>query len=168
MAEPRTTLARTILEFCKTTIMGHESGMFKSFYHRGTAIDDNTYKMIIQISAANYLNSVYKSLILKDSEYITTIFDRITAISNHSKICLLNIILPIVIAMHLKIERSEQQFGNNDQFHVYYNKHMNSVARQLDQIENDIIESLSRTLSHECHGIDISTCDPNKPLFTIS
>jgi hypothetical protein len=42
---------------------------------------------------------------------------------------------------------------------------MANIKAQLLSMKNYVVNELVDKISHTCTGIDINTCDPNKPMF---
>jgi hypothetical protein len=156
-------LATLVHEFCFNTICGHESGFYKFFVMKDLDLDALKGDMsnMIKFTTANYLNSAYKSLIKKDDEYIIEKFGEMMQINNHSAICLLNIISAVILDVHIDLDR---KLLNTKSYQLY----MGSLQQQLTTKSQHILDILVKNLSHSCTGTDISTCDPDKPMFVLS
>ena len=152
-------LAKLICDFCFETMQGHESGMYK-FLPTQDLDDLLTPNMIFVIKDAtlNYLNEAYKSLILKSDPYIQDKFDAMCKVNGHSEICLLNIIAAFIMNIHISLDRSKFDISS-------YDTYMQSVMVQLNAKRETSLDTLSKSISHKCTGTDISTCDPNQPMF---
>lgn len=162
-------LPHIIFEFCKYIIIKNENDMFKNIYNTETNLCENNQliQAYIQISTINYLNYVYKSLILKNNDYLVKYFDNMVSILNHSKICLLHIILNITIAIHLRIDRKNLQLINSNSLDEILNSYINSLINEINKSSDTVIDILTQSISHDCTGIDISTCNPDEDLFYV-
>lgn len=160
--EARISLAKLICDFCFDTIIGHNSGVYKSFMMK-KELDINYLRSpliltLLSSATMNYLNNAYSSLIRKDDPYIINKFNEMCVIKNHSKICLLNIIFAIILQIESDIDRAKLDIDS-------YEKFMESLRKQTTNMYTATWEKLSNIVSHECHGEDIEKCDPNKPMF---
>jgi hypothetical protein len=115
---------------------------------------------MIQIATINYLNSCYKSLIVKDDPYVLEKFREMTELVGHSEVCLINIIAQISMAVHMNLDRSN--IDTTDITTLDY-----SVKTEVDRIFTPLRPIVYKSLSHECHGEKIEDCDLNKPLFQL-
>lgn len=106
------------------------------------------------------MNNAYKSLIVKNNEYITNKFVEMQQICDHSAICLLNIIFSLVINLHTCLDQNK---FNTSSYEIY----MSSLRDKINDKLIIIKKKLPHKLSHTCNGIDIATCDPNINLFDI-
>jgi hypothetical protein len=150
--------------FCINTICGQESGLYKSIYlykEKITDIDNirsDTIKILLQHTLASYLNSCYKSLILKNDTYVIDSFNKIKKTKNHSEICLLNIMFVVVRSAILDVDR--HKFSD-----VTYGNFMFSMKKEYEIYFNSL--DFDKLLDHECSGEKIENCDPNEKLFFI-
>jgi hypothetical protein len=162
-------LAKIIVEFCKNTVKGHESGFFKLISREtipmsvsDLSVNNNvTIKNFIINATGKYLNSCYRSLIREDDPFIVNEFLNMTKIMKHSEICLLNIIFSVILKIHLELDRTKLN-------HSSYENYMTSVRDEINIKSSGICDILSNSLSHNCDGIDISTCDPDDDMFVFS
>lgn len=151
------------MDFCKNTIVGHESGLYKSI-HQGLmrlspeSLKDEAMIGPITLLTMNYMNSAYRSLILKNDKYIMTQFEEMQKLHNHSAICLLNIIFFLLINLHSSLARSQFNLSS-------YDDYMQCVDIGLEKALFKYHKELINKLSHTCTGIDITTCNPNEDLF---
>lgn len=151
-------LANLITEFCKNTITGHESGLYKV---KGPEfVKDESMKLLIPFITTNYVNQLYKSLILRDDSYVKEKFDQMTNSMNHSPICLLHFIMKIIMDVHMGLDRKLLRYDSYEEF-------MKSLEILLDIALEPVKLSLEQSLDHKCTGEKIETCDPNVPLFTL-
>lgn len=150
-------LADLIVEFCLNTIKGMESGFYKTFAKKNTLIlTTNVLQDTINGFIIDYLNRTYRSLIVDDDVYITDVFEKMKPY-NHSFVCILNIIAQLIKVLVEKMHRPLLQTGS-------YESYMTSVEQQLHILA--YIFRSNMNLSHKCTGIDIRTCDPDKPMFS--
>lgn len=157
-------LADLVVDFCRKTINGHESGMYKSCSSSllpmpRTFLQTAAMQDLMMGATVAYLNGVYKSLILKNDKYIIDEFAKMQAIHNHSSVCLLNFVFYII--SEVKLDRAKLDIST-------YDAYMKCVIMQSDVILATIKSKLPELLSHVCTGIDISKCDPNDPMFKIT
>jgi hypothetical protein len=156
-------LSKFIKNFAKETMKGQESALYKTLAVNTNILGiskenltNNNIKGIFSEFISNYLNSCYKSLILKNDTYVLGKFSEMKSLHNHSEICLLNIIATIIANTHQQMDRSILNTQN-------YETYMLSVDILLISILDNI--NLDDKISHTCTGMDISKCDPNKPMF---
>jgi ABC-type siderophore export system fused ATPase/permease subunit len=164
-------LTHQMIKFIKNTIMGHESGMYKSI---AIAKESSTDKDKINLSllqgkkilelfanvSENYFNKCYKSLVLRDDEYIVKIFDDMKAQFGHSQLCLLIIIANSCMKIHFEMDREKLDVSS-------YDNYMKSVKAQLDTLMGvDFITMSTASFGHNCSGEDITKCDPTIKNFT--
>lgn len=157
-------LATEIYKFVGNTVLGHERGMYRVLVHRKyspTVLTKPNSFSLFTGAALNYFNGAYKSLVLRDDPYVVDCFDKMHKIYNHSYICLLNIVFKVYMETHSSLDRSKLDVTSLETFEK-------SVRQLLHASEQDIRLALSALLNHECHGQDISKCDPNETMFTAS
>lgn len=151
------TLEDLIVDFCLKTVTGMESGFYKTFAKENTLIlTTNVLQDTINDFLIRYLNQVYRSLIVHDDEYITEVFDRMKPF-DHSFICILNIIAKLI---QLLVQNMHRQLLHTES----YNAYMASVKQQLYIIAYVFRSEMN--FSHECSGADITTCNPDTPMFS--
>jgi hypothetical protein len=148
--EDRKKLGDLIIAFVSETIYGHERGLYRA----GVPVSIG----IIQFSAMNYLNGCYKSLILKDDEYVMTKFSEMTDLIGHSEVCLINIIMQIMVGVHTQLDRSKIDTTTLETLSL-------TVQAETARVIAPLKELVYKCISHECHGEKIEDCDPNEPLF---
>lgn len=159
-------LAKLFIGFCEDTINGHESALYKKAGTKYLPIPKEDLKgdimppLIMQITC-NYFNEAYKSLILKNDAHIQQKIDEMQAIHNHSVVCLLIMLHQTVLDIHNKLDRSKLSLRT-------YDDYMTEIKKQLKSLLTIKEDELLVILSHECKGIDIEKCDPNKPLFVLN
>lgn len=150
--------------FAKNTIAGQESGLYKSLYLHKIKIANidnircDTVKILLQYSIMDYLNACYKSLILKNDNYVISCFDKMKKEKNHSEICLLNILFVVLRSAIIDVDRHKFNDTTYDNF-------MYSVQREYEIFLNTI--DYEKLLNHECSGEKIENCNPNESLFYI-
>jgi hypothetical protein len=150
-------LSNLILDFVKNTILGIESGMYKTMR---LEIKDTLIK-IIQINfLVEYFNKAYSALILNTDQYFVQKFKEMHEELNHSYICLLNITFNFTIQLVQQINRDNLNVNTYELF-------MKSLEDEI--IQHNIFQPsmIEPFISHTCTGIDIKTCNPNEPLFFI-
>jgi hypothetical protein len=156
-------LSNLIKDFARETMKGQESALYKTFAGNTNILGiskenltNNNIKGIFSEFISNYLNVCYKSMILKDDPYVLEKFGKMKSLHNHSEICLLNIIAALIANTHQQMDRSVLDTQS-------YEAYMLSVNFLLISILDNI--KLDDKISHTCTGMDISKCDPNKPMF---
>ena len=151
-----------LLEFVDSTLLGQESALYKScetsLRQPRSILKSRVVLVILQHTLVDYLNACYKSLILNDDEYITKQFDAMTLSHGHSAVCLLNILASMIFNTANTFDRSLLDISS-------YESYMKAASDQLSVIRLTHAPTLQRSLSHTCSGMDIKSCDPNKPLF---
>jgi hypothetical protein len=156
-------LANLMTNFICDTIRGYESGLYKSFVMNNKNMNDIlTHKMTFILVNFNvkYFNNAYSSLIRNDDPYIMEKFGEMHDVINHSYICLLNILFKLTTDIITSYDRSI--------FNVFsYDEYMKSVDIVLETFKKVLLDELTKMISHNCNGIDITTCNPNEPLFYI-
>lgn len=145
-------LGDCIVNFVIDIIHGNECGLFKS--------EIKITPLVIQLTAANYINVCYKALILKDDQYVVNKFKEMTDLKNHSEICLLNIIMQIVVMVHLNLDRTLIDISSPEALE-------SSTRIEIIRVIDPMREIIRNVIVHECHGEKIENCDPNKPLFAL-
>lgn len=148
-------LANLILDFTKNSIMGTESGLYKTLKQlvRSPIIKNVQMNFLVE-----YFNGAYRAIILNGDQYFVSKFSEMHNILDHSYICLLNITFAICIQLVEIINRDELDISS-------YDNYMESLAIQITNNEIFKPEVVAQFLSHTCQGIDIKTCDPNEPMF---
>jgi hypothetical protein len=145
-------MEKDIIVFIRSTLLGQFSGFYKI---NGKNEFATSFKTVFPHVITHYLNGAYKSLILKDDEYIIKTFSSLTS---HSAVCLLH--------MFLHITRSiVDNFNYNNLRMDNYTDFMESVDSELMKSEMLKEDKIRLLISHRCEGYDISSCDPNIPLF---
>jgi hypothetical protein len=153
-------LAKIMIEFIRNTIMGHESGFYKMLNGAPNMLMSDSMHTMIDLAAANYLNAAYRALIKDDDEYFMKYFNDMSAVMNHSQICLLNVTFVFLTSVHKMMNRKRFDIGS-------YGKYMESVSSDVDRVIGEMKGKLVNSISHECNGEDIKTCDPNQDLFIV-
>ena len=167
MSESKDELLNLIVEFCMSTIVGQESGIYKgasSGVNKNILLTDlskpsmtNTMVMFI----CHYINSCYKSLILKDDQYVTDKFAEMISIKNHSPVCLFGFILHIA--------KTTYEVFNREAFDTSsYESYMKSVKKQTFILRLVWLVRLSGAFNHQCVGLKIEDCDPNEPFVKLT
>lgn len=156
--------ARLILEFLKNTIGGHERGMFRAKYQTphipGTEflnLRELTYatQKFIRGATVSYFNKIYDSLVKKNDPYVNQFFGRISALIDHSPVCLTILIFRLCVDLHLSLDRTLLLDREKLQYLEDYSA---SVMIQLGLILDTTIEkALQNCLNHDCHGEKVAT-----------
>jgi hypothetical protein len=150
-------LAQLMVDFTESTILGVESGMYKTIKH---LLKENNIKQIQYGFCVEYYNSAYRSLILNNDTYFVEKFTEMHQELSHSYICLLNIIFTISLRLIDSIDRNKLDDST-------YDKYIKSVQKEIKKAEFFKVEYFEPLLSHTCSGTDIKTCNPDEPLFFI-
>ncbi len=148
-------LSFKIKDFCYNTIIGFESGIYKTHKYLVKKLE---IKSIALGFIASYHNGSYKSLILDNDPYIVEKYGEMHTISTHSYICLLNITMLICKTI---IQKMIREFLDDSS----YDNYMQMVKLQIKMILNTI--ELEKMLCHNCTGEDIKKCNPNEDMFNI-
>jgi hypothetical protein len=150
--EARKKLGNLIIAFVSETIFGHERGFYRTGMEVGTGY--------IQLAAMNYMNTCYKSLILKNDPYVVGKFKEMTDLIGHSEVCLINIIMQIFISVHMSLDRSKIDRSTLETL-------SETVKVEIARVIEPLRDTIGKCVSHECHGEKIEDCDPNEPLFFV-
>lgn len=164
MAENKTQiLSNLICDFVRKTISGQESGIYRSLYilpsNRDMIKGEGMNHFILSF-LVEYFNKAYVALITKNDSYFVEKFGEMHNVNGHSYICLLNIVFISTTNFIKAVDRSKYDITD-------YDNYMKSVHLELDKYLNNAKNILNQSTLHECNGEDISTCDPNKPMFYI-
>lgn len=184
-AKPDRQLAQLICDFCFETILGHESGMYEEYEMQNQPFETLCANMdsAIRDYTMEYLNKVYKSLILKNDKHIQDKFDAMCKISiltpvkknftkkkkksnlkpiskPHSAICLLKIIAVFIIDTHMDLDRGKFDITAD------HEEYMLSIMEQLNVIISPSLDTLVERITHICEDDDISKYNANVPLFS--
>ena len=160
-------LASLIVSFVHSTCLGQERRLYRTIRAKmfeGLKVDDmkkDSFSPTLTGATADYMNGCYKSLIVGDDEYVTSKFKEMTDTCGHSEICLLNIVTQCILMVYDTIVRDMLDVSSLEAYE-------NSWERQFSVISRVLSGPLSKTLSHECNGIDIKTCNPDEPMFHTS
>jgi hypothetical protein len=166
MATPKKQLATLLTNFAVSTVLGTESGFYKSIAAGKlpgvelAVLKVPTTAIIFREPTVEYLNHCYRSLILKNDSYVVEKFEAMTKLLKHSEICLLNIIAKLVTSIQKNIRREGLNISN-------YEAYLKSFEFQTDII--CIYQQLllmDKFFSHNCSGKPISEYDPTKPMFS--
>jgi len=159
-----TLIALLMCKFVTQTIIGHERGTYRVFAATGRPMDSlripNTFRTLFGGAAVSYFNGAYKSLILRDDKYIEASFDEMHNVCGHSHICLLNIVFKVYMTMHSQIDRTKLDT-------TCLASYQKSVETMIVPLAERFLTFYATMMNHECNGIDISTCDPDEPLFQL-
>ncbi len=148
-------LAFKIKEFCYNSILGFESGFYKT---NKSEVKKIQTKVISSYFIVDYHNQSYKALILDSDQYILEQYGQMHSIISHSYICLLNITL--MVCKYL-IDGMVREFLDDSS----YSNYMQMVKIQLKLLLDKV--QLENMLSHKCSGEDIKKCDPELKIFSI-
>jgi hypothetical protein len=154
-------LYELIKKFIINTICREESDFFEIQNEHNLQLDSNIKTdPVVQHISVNYFNKLYKSLILKDDDYIISVFNDMIKIMPHSIICLLNILCRLKINTHIALKRQLLNINN-------YGNYSASVKVQSEMILDKKKYEIMENLSHQCNIKDIKDYDPLKPMFEL-
>ncbi len=153
-------LSDDLTEFAINTLSGQFSGAYKIAIESKNVSILKNFKNIYPVLSAQYLNTLYSSLIRNDDLYVTETFKKFKNHCSHSEVCLLHIIRMLCDSILELFDFEKCNFSS-------YQLFMTTCTMQLNMIGNTSKEMLPNCLSHKCTGIDISTCDPNEKLFDV-
>lgn len=156
------TLEDAIFAFIKNMVMAHQSTIYKLF---GATAKIRTQLMFRQ-GTINYINDVYKSLILKNDDYVISCFTKLKSSNEHSEVCICRMILSGCMAMY-NVLASLKTYGKTTKCDGY-DTYMAFVSSAIDSLAEKIKLNLIRSMNHKCTSVKIDTCDPDIPLFILS
>ena len=148
-------LTELILDFCKETIRGLETGVYKN---AKSNVKKQGLNNIQCKNLVKYFNSTYKLLVTLDtnSEYFVKKFNEMISIKPHNYICLLNITFFITSTIVQSIERKEL---DDSTFETY----MESLEKQIIKLSKNL--NIEKLILHSCdNNIKL---DPNIELFYV-
>lgn len=157
------TVANEIRKFFENTFIGLESALYKTISDKSTLTSSNSRYYITSMTI-DYLNSVYKSLVVSDDMYLLRIFRPISQVLHHSEICVLNMLASFV---NLLLDNFNRSLLKSDSYEDY-------MASVKLIIETNPIKEIADKLEHilsshfkenNCTGENIRDQDPSKPLF---
>lgn len=165
--------ARLILKFLKSTIIGHERGLFRGKYRVPEVPNlqelqlrssTNYTENFIRGCTVQYFNGIYDSLVKKDDPYVNELFGNLSKVINHSPICLTICIFHMCVDIHLSMDR--QLFLDRGKLE-YLEDYSASVEIQLNLILNQKVErGLQEKLNHRCDGSKVAVALPDgKKMF---
>ncbi len=162
MTNESKTIVDLLKEFSKNTITGQLSACYKIVNKNKTDVSPVVlYKNMAPMCLMEYANSLYKSLILRNDEYVTKNFDDMKKVHDHSEVCLLHILFNTWLVATQMIKDDVIKCDSD------YDIFMNSCENELDRIFNKLGTHFKKLTKHKCTGIDIKTCDPNEKLFCV-
>jgi hypothetical protein len=158
-----------MVEFLAQSLTGVYMGLFRCAGISPSVRDAQTINFR-KASLAQYYNGIWKSLILKDDEYVVTTFTKIhSVLVDESPLCLIHKFFAIgcFIFENVPINCSTMDHTNP------------ASLPPLRALLNEILKSYSRQAltplikaDHKCDGPKFSTLsqteDPNGPIFTLS
>lgn len=160
-------MAKELVDFIYSTILGHESGFYK-------VAADNNNKIIeieqlhdkiimfemIRFATESYFNNIYERLVDKSDKYINDTFDKIIQITNHSPVCLINIIAKNCLEIHTTtlVKLIDRKILDTTSYETFMSCTKNILNCYFD---NNIIDIFEKYLNHKCHGPKIVEPLPN-------
>ena len=136
-----------LLLHCKSTLLGFYSALFK-------LRSVNKHKSILPNVIKAYVNSQYKSLILKDDYYIITNFAIFKSFNKDNEMYILHYMMFILNTIHQKVNTNDVTRKDYKTFMFNLDNHLNNICSSLKNIKFDYKDI-----------IDINKCDPNVKLF---
>lgn len=146
-------------------IIGHETAMYSHcnavacHFLKGLT-NQWAFGLMLSKLSVEFFNTVGKEIILGEGKLgvFTQLFDKMHAESGHSYNCLLHFAFHSCFNIHGNLDREKFDISSAKNYEQ-------SIVAQLEPVL-DIFDA-AKHFSHVCTGIDIKTCDPNKPLFTM-
>lgn len=156
-------LAGEMINFVLNEIIGAERGMYRTIvpmYGSDPLKDNDRWGALFAEFHVQYFNRAYRSLILRDDEFLNDAFDKMRSHLGHSHICLLNTLVNVILSTHQAVPRDNLDTTSLDSY-------THSVHDHLTRILEQSAEKIRRHVSHDCTGDDIATCDPDEVLFSL-
>jgi hypothetical protein len=142
--------------FLKSTIIGHESGLYK------TNAEHDVIPFILADLTAEYFNMCYDGLANKTDPYVVQKMNEMQAPYNHSPICLMNLLFRSCLQIHMSLDRSHFVYGQG------YEAFMKSVENEFAKLCPSI-ENITALLDHECKGDkEVKPIPAGKKMFSVT
>eukprot|EP00047_Mylnosiga_fluctuans_P003950 m.231912 g.231912 ORF g.231912 m.231912 type:complete len:586 (+) comp12275_c0_seq1:85-1842(+) len=161
-------MGREVAKFVYRTMSGQESGLYKALRMHGQSRDvlaGPKFSMVMLKFVADYLNTCYRGLIRRDDEYVVDSFAKMNAASStghHNEICLLTQLFSVIMLFHRHLDRTHYDPTS-------YETYMASFEEEFERVFERVGDEIFKMFAHECGGgEDITTCDPNKPMFELA
>lgn len=112
--------SQLIVGFLKETIIGHERGLYRAKYHdppmpivHDVSLRElnNHTRAFIQETTMRYFNQLYDSLVKRNDNYVSVIFDRCQKLIDHSPVCLIIVIFKSCMRIHLELNRNLSRYS---------------------------------------------------------
>lgn len=113
---------------------------------------------VLKLSTANYFNTCYKSIILKDDPYVVEWYNKFWMYCDHSPVCLTHILFQLVCYVQEQVDYQILDYSSLDKFR-------SSSKEQIQLITFILKKEVIKLVNHECHGEKLEDLDPNVPLF---
>lgn len=126
----------------KGIIQGHESGLYKS----KDQVPPMTIPYILPNITLNYFNAFYKGLADKSDEYVVGVMEHFKTLTNHSPVCLINLLCQVCLKVHLSFDRSKLT-----PFTVEYKPFMDLVNQEFKS-KVPSMDELMKLFDHPCDG----------------
>jgi len=152
-----------VSEYITRTIVGIVRGCWRSVQLREDTMNPSTFGTCVKLGVPQYFNICYRALILKNDPVVLHDFDQIDKhVKNpHSRICLLILFHKYILLLLQDIcwdtiwdaktvDEAQARFQTQWE-----------IAHQVGA------EKLNAMLEHQCHGEEISGCNPEEPLFVL-
>lgn len=133
-------LSRLFLCLVRSTIMGHESGSFKT-------LNTPCPSGVVPHLTASFYNHVYDEMATKGKckDDCGEMVKRMQACTGHSPVCLLNMLMVVTMNVHLRLDSAKLVLDKG------YDEFMWSVGETLD-LGLPSKAQLVHLFSHECSG----------------
>ncbi len=159
--DKRMVLIKHIGKYIKSTILGHESGIYKAasgmrpmpqkLFNLKEIKDDAKMKSHITFITIQYFNKTWESLIKRNDDYVNKIWNNLQSVMNHGAVCLMTIIGRLCVEINCSLDRSKFDTSS-------YNKYIQIVENMLDTIFiKEYYNILLNMISHRCEGDEKAT-----------
>lgn len=149
-------LAKLFCELVKSTICGHESGIYK------ISRQPCPIGMIPGVTASFY-NHVHDTCAAKKDckDGCAAKIKAMQDCTGHSPICLLNMLAMVTMGVHQSLDRNKMDLEN-------YVAFMKSVAKEVDAKLEETQKAMAEMLNHECHGEkEVTPLPPGQKMFEV-
>jgi hypothetical protein len=143
-------LINYVCEYISATILGFESGTYKMIFQNQkdklSSLRDkyHTFITIFRDLHEIYYTKTFNSIIKRDDDYVTKIFDQFRSVTSHSYQCLLNILANLTVSIHFNVDRKKLDVTT-------YESYMTTLQNEI----NDTIDTLDLKqlfVDHQCSG----------------
>lgn len=147
-------ITTTITQVVVNVILSVESEMFKKHHTMKGILNEQKMNLVLIKSYKTYFNNLFRTIRLKNNDYIVNLFDKMSDKYKHGRICLLNMIYNETLKTSHKIKRNKLNIS--------------SYANFLGSVEYEIYRRIDIKLhgqNHICYGGNIFECDSDECLF---